>query len=274
MLAAQRTVIESFAIRSSSFTSRIGDAVTIASMPERSSAGRRAGHCLVAIGIAGSRRSGSLSRDAIVGPPGAVRRTRTTGFGRTQQRRVAFADCRSGNRGRRSGELLCRRRRATDRSSRPRQPRLPRPPAVSETPMAHTANAPWPPRSPTGRTRARKPPRQTLAGRCPRRPASLTSTHHRRSSSGLRSPAMSRSSTSGISSTSRWHAVALMEQRGHMGSRSPGWSSIVGWSRLGQSLVARHERLAPGVYSGALSSRARCGSAGGQSGRRCASADP
>ena len=210
-----------------------------------------------------------------MGPPGAVRRTRTAGFGRTQQRRVAFADCRSGNRGRRSGELLCRRRRATDRSSRPRQPRPPRPPAVSETPMAHTANAPWQPRSPTGRTRARKPPRQTLARRCPRRPASLTSTHHRRSSSGLGSPAMSRSSTSQISSTSRWRAVALKEQRGHMGSRrSPGRSSIVGWSRPGQSLVARHERLDPGVCCGALSSRARCGSAGGQSGRRCASADP
>ena len=61
MLAAQRTVIESFASRSSSLTSRIGDAVTIASMPERSSAGRRARHCLVAIGIAGSRRCGTIA---------------------------------------------------------------------------------------------------------------------------------------------------------------------------------------------------------------------
>ena len=73
------------------------------------------------------------------------------------------------------------------------------------------------------------------------------------------------------------HAIAvdLKEQPGHMGSgRSPGGSSIVGWSGLEQSLRARYERLDPGVCCGALSSRARCGSAGGASGRRCASADP
>jgi hypothetical protein len=65
-------------------------------------------------------------------------------------------------------------------------------------------------------------------------------------------------------------AAALKEQRGHIRSgRSPARCSVVGWSGR-----ARHERLDPGVYCGALNSRARCGSAGGQAGRRCASADP